>query len=198
MKLYAERPGRAARQLLADLLAVGWLAGIGWLAERSRQLMLQLQTPATGLTNAGTQIADAFASAARTAARVPFVGNQLAAALDTGRAAGQSLAGVGEQQLNAISMLATGTAGLVLLTGVMPVLVLWLPLRIHYARMAGAAAASRERDLDLLALRALTGTSVRRLRAVTEDPASGWRRGDPEVVRKLAAVELRRLGLRAR
>jgi hypothetical protein len=44
----------------------------------------------------------------------------------------------------------------------------------------------------------LTGTSVRRLHAVTKDPASGWRRGDPEVVRKLAAVELRRLGLRAR
>jgi len=198
MKLYAERPGRAVRQLLADLLAVGWLALIAWLAERSRQLMLQLQTPATGLTNAGTEIADAFASAARTAAKVPFVGNQLAAALDTGRAAGQSLAGVGEQQLTAISMLATGTAGLVLLTGVMPVLVLWLPPRIHYARMAGAAVASRERDLDLLALRALTGTSVRRLRAVAEDPASGWRRGDPEVVRKLAAVELRRLGLRAR
>jgi len=154
MKLYAERPARASRQLLADLLAVGWLGGIAWLAERSRQLMLQLQTPATGLTNAGAEIADAFASAARTAARVPFVGNQLAAALDTGRAAGQSLAGVGEQQLTAISMLATGTAGLVLLSGVMPVLVLWLPLRIHYARMAGAAAASRERDLDLLALRA--------------------------------------------
>lgn len=197
MRFYAERPGRAARQLLADLIALGWLAGVGWMAEQSRELMLQLRTPATGLTTAGTDIADAFAAAARTAVKVPFVGNQLAAALDTGRAAGQSLAGVGEQQLTTISMLATGTAGLVLLTGVMPALLLWLPLRIRYARLAGSAVASRERDLDLLALRALTGTSVRRLRAVTEDPASGWRRGDPEVVRKLAAVELRRLGLRA-
>jgi hypothetical protein len=198
MKLYAERPGRVGRQLLADLLGLAWLAGFGWAAAGARELMLRLQVPANSLTNAGTSIGDAFAGAARTAAKVPFVGAQLAAALDTGRAAGQSLAGVGEQQLTTIAELATGTAVLVALVGALPALVLWLPLRIRYARLAGAAVACRERNADLLALRALTAVSVRRLRAVTEDPASGWRRGDPEVVRKLAAVELRRLGLRAR
>jgi hypothetical protein len=197
MKLYAERPGRAARQLLADLLAVAWLAGFGWAAVQGRELMLRLQIPANSLTNAGTSIGDAFAGAARTAAKVPFVGAQLAAALDTGRAAGQSLAGVGEQQLSTIAELATGTAVLVALVGALPALVVWLPLRIRYARLAGAAVACRERNADLLALRALTAVSVRRLREVTEDPASGWRRNDPDVVCRLAALELRRLGLRA-
>jgi hypothetical protein len=197
MKLYAERPGRVARQLLADLLGLAWLAGFGWAAAGARELMLRLQVPANSLTNAGTSIGDAFATAARTAAKVPFVGAQLAAALDTGRAAGQSLAGVGEQQLTTIAELATGTAVLVALVGALPALVLWLPLRIRYARLAGAAVACRERNADLLALRALTAVSVRRLRAVTEDPASGWRRNDPDVVRRLAALELRRLGLRA-
>ncbi|MDT7751072.1 MAG: hypothetical protein QOD96_4734 [Pseudonocardiales bacterium] len=197
MKLYAERPGRVARQLLADLLGLAWLAGFGWAAAGARELMLRLQVPANSLTNAGTSIGDAFAGAARTAAKVPFVGAQLAAALDTGRAAGQSLAGVGEQQLTTIAELATGTAVLVALVGALPALVLWLPLRIRYARLAGAAVACRERNADLLALRALTAVSVRRLRAVTEDPASGWRRNDPDVVRRLAALELRRLGLRA-
>ncbi|MCU1650462.1 MAG: hypothetical protein QOI50_2780 [Pseudonocardiales bacterium] len=197
MKLYAERPGRVARQLLADLLGLAWLAGFGWAAAGARELMLRLQVPANSLTNAGTSIGDAFAGAARTAAKVPFVGAQLAAALDTGRAAGQSLAGVGEQQLTTIAELATGTAVLVALVGALPALVLWLPPRIRYARLAGAAVACRERNADLLALRALTAVSVRRLRAVTEDPASGWRRNDPDVVRRLAALELRRLGLRA-
>ncbi|HWN32842.1 MAG TPA: hypothetical protein VNP03_08855 [Pseudonocardia sp.] len=186
-----------ARQLLADVLALGWLAGFGFAAEQGRALMLRLQAPATGLTNAGTGISDAFAGAARTAAKVPFVGAQLAAALDTGRAAGQSLAGVGEGQLSTIASLATGTAVLVAMVGTLPVLVLWLPLRIRYARLAGAAVACRDRNADLLALRALTSVPVRRLRAVTEDPASGWRRNDPEVVRALAGLELRRLGLRA-
>ena len=197
MRPYAERPARMARQLLADVLALGWLAGFGFAAEQGRALMLRLQAPATGLTNAGTGISDAFAGAARTAAKVPFVGAQLAAALDTGRAAGQSLAGVGEGQLSTIASLATGTAVLVAMVGTLPVLVLWLPLRIRYARLAGAAVACRDRNADLLALRALTSVPVRRLRAVTEDPASGWRRNDPEVVRALAGLELRRLGLRA-
>jgi len=197
VKLYAERPARVARQLLADLLALAWLAGFGFAAEQGRALMLRLQSPATGLTNAGTSIGDAFAGAARTAAKVPFVGAQLAAALDTGRAAGQSLAGVGEGQLSTIASLATGTAVLVAMVGTLPVLVLWLPLRIRYARLAGAAVACRDRNADLLALRALTSVPVRRLRTVTDDPASSWRRGDPAVVRALAALELRRLGLRA-
>jgi hypothetical protein len=86
---------------------------------------------------------------------------------------------------------------LVAMVGVLPALVIWLPLRIRYARLAGAAVACRERDADLLALRALTSVPVRRLRTVTDDPASSWRRGDPDVVRALAALELRRLGLRA-
>lgn len=198
MKLYAELPGRAARQLLADLLAVGWLAGFGALAEQARQLLLALRAPASGLADAGTRIGDVFAGAARTAGRTPLVGDQLAAALDGGQAAGRALAGVGEQQVALISALATGTAALVLLLGVLPVLVLWLPLRLRYARAAGAAAASRTGAPDLLALRALTRVPVRRLHAVADDPAAGWRRADPDVVRQLAALELRRLGLRAR
>ena len=197
MKLYAERPARLARQLLADLLALGWLAGVGRVAEGARELMLKLRAPATGLSQAGAGISDAFASAARTAAKVPFVGDQLAAALDTGRAAGQSLVGLGEQQYSTVTMLAAGTAALVALAGATPVLLTWLPLRVHYARTAGAAAATRERDLELLALRALTRSPVHRLRAVSEAPADAWRRGDPEVIRRLASVELRRLGLRA-
>ncbi|HEX4250302.1 MAG TPA: hypothetical protein VH008_20735 [Pseudonocardia sp.] len=197
MKLYAERPARAARQVLADVLGLGWLAGFGWAAERGRALMLRLQAPATGLTNAGTTISDAFASAARTAAKVPFVGAQLAAALDTGRAAGQSLASAGAGQMHTIAELAMGTAILVAMVGALPALVIWLPLRIRYARLAGAAVACREHDADLLALRALTAVPVRRLRTVTDDPASAWRRNDPDVVRALAALELRRLGLRA-
>jgi hypothetical protein len=196
VRLYAERPGRVARQVVADLLGLGWLAGFGWFAEQARELMLRLRAPADGLVAAGSQISAAFGTAARTAAQTPFVGGQLAAALDSGRAAGQSLAGIGGQQINTISTLATGTAALVLVTGITPALALWLPLRIRYARLAGAAVASREHDLDLLALRALSGTAPRLLRAAVADPASAWRRADPAAMRTLAELELRRLGLR--
>ncbi len=195
MRFYAERPGRLAVQLLADLLAVGWLAGCGWLAGQTRDLFLRLRAPATGLTDAGNTISDAFASAARTAARVPFVGEALATALGNGSAAGRSLADAGHQQYDTATSVATGTAVMVFVVGVLPVLLTWLPLRLHYARSAGAAVASRTHP-DLLALRALTRVPVRRLNAVSTDPVDGWRRADGPVVRQLAALELRRLGLR--
>jgi hypothetical protein len=49
----------------------------------------------------------------------------------------------------------------------------------------------------LLALRALTAVSPSRLVAAHEDPAGAWHAGDPEAARTLAALELRRLGLRS-
>ncbi len=57
--------------------------------------------------------------------------------------------------------------------------------------------AARARDLDLLALRALAHQPTRQLLRVTGDPAAAWRRDDTAVVRELAALELRALGLRS-
>jgi hypothetical protein len=51
-------------------------------------------------------------------------------------------------------------------------------------------------DADLLALRALAFGSPRRLARAVPDAASGWRRGDPHVLARLAELELGRLGLR--
>ncbi|MGQ0576816.1 MAG: hypothetical protein ACT4RN_21835 [Pseudonocardia sp.] len=73
----------------------------------------------------------------------------------------------------------------------------WLVLRLRYARRARAALAVRAIDADLLALRALARMDLRRLRAVAPDPAAAWRRDDRDVVHRLAALELRSLGLRA-
>jgi hypothetical protein len=78
----------------------------------------------------------------------------------------------------------------------MPVLLVWLPVRVRYARAARSAIAVRSVDSDLLALRAMTRLPVRRLLAVSPDPAAAWRRDDRSVVHGLAALELRSLGLR--
>jgi hypothetical protein len=198
MRPYAELPGRLARQLLADVLALGWLAGFGWLAYQARELVLRLRRPASGLVDAGSAVGDAFAGAAGTAARVPLIGEQLAGALRAGESAGRSLTGSGHQQLELLGTVAAWIAVLIAVIGVLPPLTLWMPPRLHYARAAGAAVACRESDADLLALRALTRVPVRRLRTVADDPAVAWRRADPEVLRRLAALELRRLGLRSR
>jgi hypothetical protein len=197
MRIYAERPARAALQLLADLLAVGWIALCVYVARTAQDLLLRLLEPARALAGAGESIRGAFDDAARTASGVPFVGDDLARALGTGTGAGDSLAAAGNQQVEAIATFAFGTAVAVVVLGALPVLMVWLPLRVRYAQLARSAVTARAVDTDLLALRAIARRPVRRLLRVAPDPAGSWRRDDRDVVRELAALELRSLGLRA-
>jgi hypothetical protein len=197
MRFYAERPARAGLQLLADLLAVGWIGLTIWVTRTVHDFLLRLQGPARTLTGAGDSIRVAFDDAARTASGVPFVGDDLARALGTGTGAGESLAAAGREQAEAIATVAFGAAAAIVLLGVMPVLLMWLPLRLRYVRLARSAVSARKVDTDLLALRAVTRRPVRQLLKVSPHPASAWRRDDRGVVRELAALELRSLGLRA-
>jgi hypothetical protein len=149
------------------------------------------------MVGAGESIRGAFDSAARTAQQVPFVGDDLARGLGSGTGAGEALTAAGREQLETIAAVALGTAIGSVLLGALPVLLVWLPLRIRYARTARSAVAVRSVDSDLLALRAMTRLPVRRLLRVSPDPAAAWRRDDRAVVHSLAALELRSLGLRA-
>jgi hypothetical protein len=99
--------------------------------------------------------------------------------------------------MEAIASVAFGTAVAIVVLGALPVLLTWLPLRLRYARQARSAATARTVDTDLLALRAITRLPVRRLLKIAPDPAAAWRRDDRPVVRALAALELRSLGLRS-
>lgn len=196
MRFYAERPARVALQLMVDLLAIGWLVLWVLVAGAARDLILGLQGPGRTLVGAGDAMRGAFDDAARTAQQVPLVGDDLARALGTGTGAGESLAAAGREQVETVATVASGAAIAIVLLAAMPVLLVWLPMRVRYARAARSAIAVRSVDSDLLALRAMTRLPVRRLLAVSSDPAAAWRRDDRSVVHGLAALELRSLGLR--
>ena len=197
MRLYAERPGRLGRQLLADLLAVVWivLAVLAGLAARDG--LLALQGPGRALAEAGARFGDAFADAADAVRGIPLIGGELARALTPATGTGTDLVRTGEAYTDAVASVAAWAGVLVPLVATVPVLLGWLPLRLAYARRAGAAVLAREQAPDLLALRALGRVPVHRLVAVAPDPAAAWRQGDPTVVRRLAALELSDLGLHA-
>ncbi|OLT01410.1 hypothetical protein BJF90_31795 [Pseudonocardia sp. CNS-004] len=197
MRFYAERPGRAGLQLLGDLVAAGWVWLTVFVARTVHDFVLGLQGPARTLAGAGESVRGAFDNAARTAAGVPFIGEDLARALSTGTGAGDSLVAAGQEQIEAIARVAFGTTVATVVLGAMPVLFVWLPLRLRYARLARSAVTARGVDSDLLALRAITRRPVRALLRISPDPASSWRRDDRAVVHELAALELRSLGLRA-
>ena len=196
MRFYAERPLRLFRQLFADVFVIAWVVLVVTVARAAYDLIQRLQAPARALVDAGDAIRSAFEGAAGTAGSVPIVGDDLARALGTGTGAGTSLADAGREQVQTVADVAMGVAvGIVLLAAV-PVVLLWLTVRVRYARAARSAITVRSVDDDLLALRAMAHMPVSRLLTVSDDPAAAWRRDDREVVRGLAELELRSLGLR--
>jgi hypothetical protein len=195
MRFYAERPLRLARQLLADALVVGWVALCVAVARASREVVLNLQAPGQGMVRAGDQMQQAFDDAAATASRVPLIGDDLARALEAGSQAGASLTASGQEQVATIQAMADGTAVSVVLVGALPVVLVWLLVRIRYARVARSAVIIRQHNSDLLALRALTHLPARQLLGTAPDPVTAWRIGDRDAVHRLADLELRSLGL---
>ena len=69
MRIYAEQRGRAARQLLADVLVLIWVVLVVEIARAAFRLIARLQGPGQGLKGAGEAIQDAFLNAAQRAAK---------------------------------------------------------------------------------------------------------------------------------
>jgi hypothetical protein len=198
MKIYAELPAVRLRQLLADLLVLAWIAVGVQLVRWLRAGADRLAEPGRSLERTGGDLADRFADAGETARRTPGVGRRLAAPFESGVDAAEALTGAGRNYQEAVADTAWIVIGLVVAVTLIGVLVGWLPPRARWSRRAGAAARLRAEPggQDLLALRALASRPVRELRRAADDPAGGWRSGDPATVTALAALELRAAGLR--
>jgi hypothetical protein len=90
---------------------------------------------------------------------------------------------------------------LALAVALIPILVLlwvYLPPRLRFVRRASAGQKFLDEaaDLDLFALRAMTHQPLHVLAGLDDDPAGAWRRGDRNVIDRLAELELRSVGLR--
>lgn len=199
MILYAQTPGRRARQLVADLLVLGWVvlwvrAGL-WVHE----VVGRLAAPGRTLEDAGSSLSESLNSAGDTVARVPLVGDDARAPFSAAGGAADSIARAGVEVQDGAHQLALLLGLTVAAVPVLLVVTLWLVSRIRFVSRARAAARILDSaaDLNLFALRALATQPVRALARVSDDPADAWRRRDPEVVRALASLELGSLGLRA-
>ncbi|HEX2356176.1 MAG TPA: hypothetical protein VHI50_06910 [Micromonosporaceae bacterium] len=197
MKIYADRPAAALRQVLTDLLVVGWVWFWVWAALRLHDLVEKLAVPGQKLENAGSGIADNLADAGNRINSVPAVGDALASPFEKAAEAARSVAEAGREQQELVGDLALALALALLVFPLGLVLLVWLPLRVRWMRRAGAAAALRAAPAgrDLLALRALATQPLRRLAALGPDVAESWRHGDDSTMDALASLELRRLGL---
>ena len=197
MKLYADAPGHQARQVLGDLLLMLWIALWVRLSQVVRDATLALAAPGEQIEEAGTGLAGKLRDAGGTVGGLPLVGDQARAPFDGAGDAADRIAAAGAAQVEAVQTLAFWLS---LAVGSIPILVVvafYVPLRWRFIRTASAGRrfVDSGADLDLFALRAMSNQPLHRLARISDDPVRAWRDGDPDVVRALAALELRDTGL---
>lgn len=194
---YARTPGRAAWQVVGDVLLVLWV----WLAWRAGQwvgeTVLGLAEPGRRLEEGADGVAGSLGEAAATAERVPLVGDELATPFTSAGEAAGAIAAAGRRQVEVVEDVAQVLTVVVVAVPVLLALALWLPGRVRFTRRALAARrfVDADADLALFALRAMANQPMHKLARVSEDPVTAWRSGDVEVVRALAELELRDCGL---
>ncbi len=198
MKLYADAPARRSRQILLDLLVIAWVVVWVRVGEDLHDATLRLAGPGRQMQDAGNGIGRNMRSASDQVAGVPLVGDRLQTPFDAVARASTSLARAGVEQQSAVGHLATVLGVAVAVIPIAIALALWLPRRLRFARRAGAAQrfVDADADLDLFALRAMAVQPMHVLARVSPDPVGAWRRGDRDVVRSLALLELRAAGIR--
>jgi hypothetical protein len=195
---YAATPGRALFQAAADVTVLLWLVLwylIGKAVHTAVSAFAEVGRKVEGGANG---IAGNLDSAGNGAGKIPLVGDTVSKPLQAAGNAARDLAGAGAGLDDRATTLALLLAFAVAIPPALAIAVPWLLLRLRFARRAGAAAAlARTPGGDrLLALRALTNRPLARVLTVGPDPVEGWRTGDPEVVRQLAALELKAVGLK--
>ena len=197
MRIYAQRRGQLATQLVSDLAVVAWTvvwAVVGVVVDGS---VSALAGPARDTARTARELAGQLSEAATSAGQVPGLGEQLRRPFDAASGSLGDLVATADAQAASIERLAAVLGWLVFLIPVTTVLLVWVPRRVRFVRRARAAQRfiDAQADLDLFALRAMANQPMHVLAAISDDPVGAWRAGDRRVIDALAEVELRGAGL---
>jgi len=198
MKLYSDFGPRRSRQIVADVTALALIGAWVWLGIAVYSLIENLAVYGVQMEDAGAGFRETMTQVGETLGGIPLIGGGIRTPFDGASEAGGALEAAGQSQQVAINQLATvlgiGIAALPILT----ILLLWLLPRLRFAQRASRAQklVKSGAGVDLLALRALASQNISALAAVDPDAMAAWRRGDDQVMRKLAALELKSSGVR--
>jgi hypothetical protein len=197
MKLYADSSPRLAVQVAADLGVLCWLVLWIWLGTVVHDGIEVLADPGERISAAADDLAGSLGDAGDVLDNAPVVGDDVAKPFDSASDASTALGDAGTSEADAARRLAWW-AGVVV--AVLPIVYLgrrYVPWRVRYLLDATAAdkVLRGPADLELFAWRAVTTAPLSRVVRVSVDPVGSIRRHDDDVVRRLAAIELGRLGL---
>ena len=198
MRLYSDFAPRRTRQILADLIAIAFIAGWIWVGTTVAGLVGALADYGRQMEEAGAGFAQTMTEVGDNLGSVPVIGGGIRVPFDGASEAGAALEAAGRSQQEAILALATGVGIGIAALPILMILLIWLVPRLRFARRAArtAAVVNAGAGVDLLALRALATQDVSTLSAVDPDAMAAWRRGDERVLRQLAQLEASSAGVR--
>lgn len=197
MKLYSDIPGRRHLQMVADVGVVVWVVVWVRVAMRVHEVTSQLAEPGRQLADAGSSFRGTMTSAGDSVDDLPLLEDRVATPFRSAAGVGGQIQEAGENLVTTVDRVALLLA---LTTALAPIVLgcgVWLLLRVRFVRRASAAQRfiDADADLDLFALRAMARQPMPRLARISPDPAGAWRRGDRDVIRALAVLELKECGL---
>lgn len=198
MKLYSDFAAQRTRQIVADGLAVLAIALWVVFGVIVYDAIARLAAFGEDMQAAGSGFAASMAEVGENLSGVPLIGSAIQAPFDGASNAGRALENAGEtQQVLVQNAAVTLGMGIALIPTLM-ILALWLIPRLRFVRKAGRAQTVLKSGagVDLLALRALANQKMTALIEVDPDAMGAWRRGDQDVMRRLAALELQSAGVR--
>ena len=199
MKLYADSTPRFAVQLAADFAVACWILLFVWLGTVVHDAVEVLAEPGERISAAADDLAGSLGDAGGVLDDAPVIGDEVAAPFDSASEASSALGDAGDAEAEAARRLAFWAGFLVALLPIAWVLRRWVPWRLRFLLDATAATkvVRGDGDLELFAWRAVTTMPLSRVVRVSDDPVGAIARGDHDVVRRLAELELGRLGVAA-
>jgi hypothetical protein len=198
MQIYSDFAAQRSRQIAVDVFAIAAIAAWIALGAFVYSLVIDLARFGVQMQSAGSDFSRTMSDIGDTLGGVPLIGGGISGPFDAAGGVGESLEAAGRSQQEAVLNLALGLGWGIAVVPVATILVFWLVPRLRFSRQAGTTRRLVRTGVtvDMLALRALTNQKLTVLAAIDADPVSAWRRGDPEVMRALAQLELKASGVR--
>ena len=194
---YSTKPLRLFAQLMSDITVSVWTTIWVFVGLAVYSALSTIADAGRQVESGSKGVADNLASAGHGAQHIPLFGDEVSKPLTAASEAALDIAGAGHDLDTTASWLAVLLAIAVVALPILMAVLPWLYLRLRFFRrklMVTALAATPAGE-QLLALRALTNRSPRKLTAISRDPVGGWRHEDPVTIRALAALELRAAGI---
>ena len=198
MKWYSDFGAARTYQLVGDVVAIV-VAVLGVvLGVTLHNAIDALKAVGANVESSGSDFSRTMADIGRQLGGVPLIGGGIKAPFDAAGDAATTLAQAGSNWQEGVERLARLVGWTVALLVLLIVVVGWIRPRLIGAIKRGILArlARRSPDLDLLAFRALANRPAGAVARVAPDAVAAWRRGDTEVIRRLAALELQSSGIR--